>query len=115
MTDTPDGPEESSRDRQEFEEIVADLTDEPHVAKDYEDKVTDAKYGLLAAGDQVRDTADQVRAATEEQTRQAADKIESSVPEPVADHGKQAIRLMPVVAAAISAAALVYRLVRRRR
>ncbi|MFI7524626.1 DUF3618 domain-containing protein [Nocardia salmonicida] len=139
----PNDPEALRRDheqaRQELGETVAESTDNPDVparAEDKvpdtaEDRVTDAKYEVLAAADQVRDKAEQVRATTEakveqvravaeEKTRHAAEKVESSVPEPVTERGKQAAEVarrnpVPVAAAAISGTALIWWLARRRR
>ncbi|MEV4156897.1 DUF3618 domain-containing protein [Nocardia salmonicida] len=139
----PNDPEALRRDReqarQELGETVAESTDNPDVPAPAEDKVpdtaedrvTDAKYEVLAAADQVRDKAEQVRATTEakveqvravaeEKTRHAAEKVESSVPEPVTERGKQAAEVarrnpVPVAAAAISATALIWWLARRRR
>ncbi|MFI6225487.1 DUF3618 domain-containing protein [Nocardia salmonicida] len=139
----PNDPEALRRDReqarQELGETVAESTDNPDVPAPAEDKVpdtaedrvTDAKYEVLAAADEVRDKAEQVRATTEakvdqvravaeEKTRHAAEKVESSVPEPVTERGKQAAEVarrnpVPVAAAAISATALIWWLARRRR
>ncbi|MEU4704820.1 hypothetical protein AB0G00_00200 [Nocardia salmonicida] len=128
----PNGPEALRRDReqarQELGETVAESTDNPDVPAPAEDKVpdtaedrvTDAKYEVLAAADQVRDKAEQVRALAEKKTRHAAEKVESSVPEPVTERGKQAAEVarrnpVPVAAAAISATALIWWLARRRR
>ncbi|MEV0544845.1 DUF3618 domain-containing protein [Nocardia salmonicida] len=129
----PNDPEALRRDReqarQELGETVAELTDKldvPARAKDKvhdaadaaKDRVTDAKYQALAAADQARDKAEQVQAVAKEKTRHAAEKVESSVPEPVTERGKQAAEVarrnpIPVAAAAISATALIWWLARR--
>lgn len=142
----PNDPEALRRDRdqarQELGETVAELTgklDVPARAKDKvhdaadaaKDRVTDAKYQALAAADQARDKAEQVQATTKaktdqvqavakEKTRHAAERVESSVPEPVTERGRQAAEVarrnpIPVAAAAISATALIWWLARRRR
>ncbi|MFD6105680.1 DUF3618 domain-containing protein [Nocardia salmonicida] len=142
----PNDPEALRRDRdqarQELGETVAELTDKldvPARAKDKvhdaadaaKDRVTDAKYQALAAADQARDKAEQVQATTKakadqvqavakEKTRHAAEKVESSVPEPLTERGKQASEVarrnpIPVAAAAISATGLIWWLARRRR
>ncbi|MFE9789584.1 DUF3618 domain-containing protein [Nocardia salmonicida] len=124
-------------------DVPARAKDKVHDAADAaKDRVTDAKYQTLAAADQARDKADQVQAVAKakadevqavakakadqvqavakEKTRHAAEKVESSVPEPVTERSKQAAEVarrnpIPVAAAAISATALVWWLARRRR
>lgn len=117
--------------RQELSETVAELVDKldvPARAKDKvhetaevaKERVTAAKYQTLAAGDQARDKAEQAQAVAKEKTLQAAEKVESAVPEPVAERGKQAAEVarrnpVPVAVGAASAAALIWWLARRRR
>ena len=60
------------------------------------------------------------QAVAKEKTRHAAERVESSVPEPVTERGRQAAEVarrnpIPVAAAAISATALIWLLARRRR
>ncbi|MEV6658121.1 DUF3618 domain-containing protein [Nocardia fluminea] len=124
----PDDPKALRLDReqarQELGETVAELTDKLDVPARAKDKVHEtaeaAKYQTLAAGDKARDKAEQAQAVAEEKTRQVAEKVEASVPEPVLERGKQAAGVarrnpVPAAAAAFSAAALVWWLARRRR
>ncbi|MCA2207458.1 DUF3618 domain-containing protein [Nocardia rosealba] len=122
MTDDPEAlRRDRDQARRELGETVAELTDKFDVPARTKDKVhetteaakhrvTDAKYQALYTADKARDKAGQV-----------VGKVESSVPDPVVDRGRQAADLaarkpqVPVAAAAVFAALLVWFLARRRR
>ncbi|WP_410872779.1 hypothetical protein [Nocardia sp. A7] len=140
LTDNPDVPARAKEKGHETAEAAEDrVTDAKYQAlaaadqaRDKADqvqatakaKVDQAQATATAKTDQVQAVAkakaDQVQAVATEKTRQVTEKIESSVPEPVIERGKQAAEVarrnaVPVAAAAISATAVIWLLARRRR
>ncbi|WP_278265295.1 DUF3618 domain-containing protein [Nocardia sp. AG03] len=142
----PNNPDKLREDiekaRRELGDTVADAADGVDVpdrtkaeingtAQAAKDAVTAAKYQTLATGDKVRekaqnardiaeDKADQAQFVAKEKTRQVAEQVESSVPDPVIDRGRQAAEVarrnpLPLAAVAISGVAVIWWLARRRR